>query len=283
MNISKLPNVKYGEKFSEHRSLLIDAPTGLRSVVWGLATKYPTWSFYVASGNPRHEDFRAEMFDVRIDDEQVGSLHHVYYRRDYCIGISNKRIGKKLDYGTMMRTKDVAKAIQLAKKHFGKRSTLEVIDEACELVKGAMNGVVFRHDRLLRDAREPFDNLAKKYVFTTGLPQFKEYLGTQTNGSTLLKNLDDLFAMGKEKDVVDKLFSQYKNFDTCTVVLNSGTYIVENRNGIAASYTDYDLPDYVRGKIGLLKLVQVGQVVGGVGFRADDKTFLVVTNKEATC
>lgn len=287
MDISKLMNVKYTEKFAEYSNsnTPINAPNKLAKVVWELATTHPTWSFYTAAGNGRSGvSFRTEQFTVRIDNEIVGSLHHLYYRGDYCVGISNGRVGKKLEHGNIMRTKDEAKAVQLAKKYFGKLTVHEIAETAEGLMKGAVNHVAYSHERKVRDMREPFDRIARHYIFEEGLTQFKEYLATQTtrpDSSKLLNSLDDLFETMREKTVVDKFVAMYKNNQTCTVILNGGTYIVKHASGEINSFIDEELPDYLRGKVGLLKLSKVGQIVDGVGFRADEKTFEVV--KEATC
>ena len=281
MDIAKLTNVKYSEKFNEHRiaNVPIAAPNMLNTVVWELATRNPQWTFYVAAGNSHGERFRADEFDVRIDNESVGKLHHAFYRREYCVGISNKRIGGKLDRGDMMRTKDISKAVQIAKKHFGKQSAVELTDEAFNLIKGAINHVVFTHDRKVRDAREPFDRIAREYFLSDGLDVFKAHLETKTNGSFLLNKLDTLFEMIQEKSVVDMVHSRYNDNETCTVVLNSGTYIVKNPDETVASFTDDTLPDYMRSKIGLLKLVKTGAVVGDIGFRASDTTFVIIIGR----
>jgi len=57
MDIAKLTNVKYSEKFNEHRiaNVPIAAPNMLNSVVWELATRNPQWTFYVAAGNSHGE------------------------------------------------------------------------------------------------------------------------------------------------------------------------------------------------------------------------------------
>jgi uncharacterized protein YlzI (FlbEa/FlbD family)/bacterioferritin-associated ferredoxin len=286
-NIAKLSNVKYSEKFDEHRraNVPIDSPSLLHSVVWELATRNPQWVFYVNAGIKTGRDiFKAEAFDVKLDDEIIGSLHHVYYRGDYCVGVSNQRIGKMMDHGTMTRTKDISKALQVARKHFSKRNQTEVVDEAHKQAKDYLANVNFTHDRKLRDAKEPFDVLAKEFAYEAGMDVFKAYLNTKVNGGQLLHNLEQMFNIWAEKHIVEQVQKQFRAGMACVVVLNGGTYIVRNQaNEVISRYTDEDLPEFMRMRIGLLKLVREGQVVNNVGFRASDTTFIVLTNREETC
>ena len=289
MDISKLTNVRYTEQFSAHRTACvpIHAPSGLNEVVWELATRNPTWNFYVVAGESvALGRFRAKQFDVRVDDQVVGTLYHMFYRREPHIGIGNERIGKELDHGNIMRTKDVRKALQLARKYFGKLTVAEQFETAEKNTKNILNNIVFQHERTVRDLSEPINRAAREYVHGEGLSMFREYLAnssSRSDGAVLLRTLDKLFEARETNKVVTDLVERYKQLQTCTVVLNGGTYIVKHPSEGIVSFNDTELPDYVRNKIGLLKLIKAGELVGGMGFRVNEDTFVIVIDKEATC
>jgi len=60
------------------------------------------------------------------------------------------------------------------------------------------------------------------------------------------------------------------------IYTKSGKYVVKTIDNVQ-SYDDNTLPEEYRGKLGMLKLVEVNQCVSDVGCRTHDDTFLIVT------
>lgn len=291
-DISKLMNVQYSEKYSEHRiaNLRLDTPTVLRTVVWELATRNPTWRFFATDGrvvgsnlSPEERYFQATVLTVRQDDEVLGTLSHVIYRRKHCIGVGNPRIGKELDYGEIMRTSNPAKALQIAKKYFTKASVSEKVEAANKIAVNLLNNLVFTHDRRVSDLRAPIDLAVKKYIYDEGLAAFKGHLASIPTGEKTLNNLDKYFEAKEEANIVADIVTLFKQKQTCMVVLDGGTYIVKNPNESMCTYDDTDTPENVRRKIGLLKLVTAGLIIKDVGVRVADNVFVITTDEEASC
>jgi hypothetical protein len=60
-----------------------------------------------------------------------------------------------------------------------------------------------------------------------------------------------------------------------TVVIHDGKYIVRTPNGGHQVMLHEDLSEHMRRSIGLLKLVEPSQFVGGAGFKGRDDVYFV--------
>jgi len=287
-DVMKLPNIKYGEKWKEveQANRPVHMRPDLMKVVWDLATTHPQWGFYVHKVDLMNGDtptLRINSFEVRLDDDPIGILWSVYYRNQYCIGVSNKRISAQMDRGDMKRTTDPIKAVQLAKKYFGKKTPMELLQEGYVTAKDVLNGAVWNRDRGMRSDLEALSAVAHQFMFRDEAEQFKAYLKGRPDGEKLLNHHSKYVEMIAEKEIAEKVSTGFREDKTCLVILDGGTYIVKQGQLPPAMYTDADLPDYVRGKIGLLKLVNTKQIIDGVGCRVGDKSFVVMLEEEKQC
>jgi hypothetical protein len=71
---------------------------------------------------------------------------------------------------------------------------------------------------------------------------------------------------------------QQKNA-TFTVRQEGSYYLMANELGAYEKKTNDELPNNVRHKLGILKLVKDGQAVSDVGFKASDNVFLILKDK----
>ena len=293
--LEKLANVHYGEKFKEYgdNNVPLHVSSLLHETVWELATLNPHWAFFIHKGRGRAghapetpgQVLQVDAFEVRMDGHGIGSLWSVYYRNQYCVGVANQRIGNILYRGDMKRTTDKAKAVQLAKKYFGKKTAKELLDDLKQHASNTLSNSAGRHMRELRDLNAVFqDKITSFFIHKEVKDQFREYLSTCNDGGKMIQAFDDSFEAKDKVKAVDAIYDSFRNEATCLVVLDNGKYIVQNQNQNQnyAMYDDSDLPDYVRSKIGLLKLVNPGQIVGNTGCRVKENMFVIMV-EDTTC
>jgi hypothetical protein len=60
------------------------------------------------------------------------------------------------------------------------------------------------------------------------------------------------------------------------VIVEDGKYIVQSKDSNTTYHDAETLPEHLRGKLGLLKLSNEGQMVAGTGCRVTAKVFLIV-------
>jgi hypothetical protein len=290
--LEKLANVHYGEKYKEYgdNNVPLHVSSLLHETVWELATLNPHWAFFIFKGRGRAghapetpgQVLQVDAFEVRMDGHGIGSLWSVYYRNQYCVGVANQRIGNILERSNMKRTTDKAKAVQLAKKYFGKKTAKELLDDLKQHASNTLSNSAGRHMRELRDLNAVFQDKITAFIRKEVKDQFREYLSTCNDGGKMIQAFDDSFEAKDKVKAVDAIYDSFRNEATCLVVLDNGKYIVQNQNQNYAMYDDSDLPDYVRSKIGLLKLVNPGQIVGDTGCRVKENMFVIVV-EGTTC
>ncbi len=276
--LMKLPNVTFEEGLVER--LNIDDKTEfvckdvLVNTVWELVGCMPSWRFVVRASRHVATAVHIERFDVFQDGELIGKLGSTWYRRNYCVSIGGGKIGEYAH----QRTKDIGKAVLIAKKNFKKKDINDLLatadNESRSVVRNALNDMQRRvsrsFDRLrphlihfaLTEHRAAFESMID------GLDQPKEALSTWTDAS-------------KEADVatsVDMALAAKKFY---IVVTRDGKYFVKFADESINIYDDGNFPEDLRGKLGLLKLITGGQMVSNVGCRVNDNTFVLL--KEEQC
>lgn len=68
--------------------------------------------------------------------------------------------------------------------------------------------------------------------------------------------------------------------DAYTICQQGDYYLMTNNGGMLEKKLGDELPNNVRHKLGVLKLVKDGQAVSDIGFRANETTFMVFKDKE---
>ena len=68
--------------------------------------------------------------------------------------------------------------------------------------------------------------------------------------------------------------------DAYTICQQGDYYLMRDGAGVLKKKSGDELPNNVRHKLGVLKLVKDGQAVSDIGFRANETTFIVFKDKE---
>lgn len=254
----------------EHAQINVPAP--LRDFTAEVLRRNPSWK---AIGLvPMGVNVRAfEIFTS--DNEFLGKAGWSSFGNGKYI-VSSKRTP---DHGSK-RTKDLKKALTLARKYLIPASTPELAYNAAEEVR---SGVLMAVNRKRNSYREAYDRLTytlQDYVFANwgelhaNLQTKEDYnpdiakLPEQYKAHLSAKQLQDALKGGKGKVVILR-------GDKCLVCSPSG----KGEDHVLVRFED--LPEVVRRNIGLLKLVSDDQLVGGVGYRKTATTFFVL--EDLTC
>jgi hypothetical protein len=115
--------------------------------------------------------------------------------------------------------------------------------------------------------------LMKNFVLDVKADEFKQY--AMGNGQLTL--LSQLRATGLEMLTVEDIETKFKSGkDTSLVLLSNGKYVVKTGDEVQL-YDDNTLPVDMRGKLGMLKLVEPEQMIEGVGCRATAEVFVLLS------
>jgi hypothetical protein len=98
---------------------------------------------------------------------------------------------------------------------------------------------------------------------------------TETHQTAMLDNLTKLEELSVDMVTIKETTDAFQNQKTALVVLADGKYIVKIRDNVQL-YDDMTFPHELRGKLGMLKLVEKEQMVTGIGCRVNDEIFVLL-------
>ena len=258
----------------------------LEPVIAKLAVMYPTWTFKGAGHvSMNNKNVSLTTFDAYCDDEHLGEITRRYENRDYYICITNDRIKAAMERSNYYKTKDSDKAVAKVKKAFKPKSVQELADKTRDEAAGVAQKAEWDKSREFSEAREVVSRAARKYVMGAGFSVFMEYVKNvypaqeyellKTKKEESDKAEEDLTTITRVKDVISG------RAGGVVVTRRDSTYVVD-QNDKTEICIDNTLPEWVRNRIGLLKLIEPGKFVSNFGMRASSNTFVVIQPDDLT-
>lgn len=253
----------------------------IQPLIEKLALKRPEWRFVASYGNYHSRDDADLIVDFEVKDFQVFDKREVlgvielgsysYKTKLFNFMIGNHRTSAALERANSYKTSNIDKAVKLVLKHFGAKDDQELYQEACRTAREhiiqqfkSKEGTVCRIWRDQNDA-----------TFAFMLARWDEFLATIID----TKKRDVLSKVPEIHDEVLLLESISKTGATYTVCQQGDYYLLANNGGVLEKKSGDELPNNVRHKLGILKLVKDGQAVSDVGFRANETTFIIFKDK----
>jgi hypothetical protein len=113
-----------------------------------------------------------------------------------------------------------------------------------------------------------------------GFSLFLEHIKTmaESEQNTINRARDEHDRLSEEMLTIDKVKSQFEKGKTALVIKDDGKYLVKIGDAIQL-YDDNTLPDDMRGKLGMLKLVEAEAFVSNTGCRINDEVFVLVVEE----
>ena len=280
-----LSNVVISDKLLNGRrksdfDFVVEKP--LNEIMGKVITENPTWEFrveqYYATLKSETADTRplitVAKFSVRKDGEEIGKIDrdYRYDQGGYVFAISSNAIRNERERVGAYRTKDAKKALAAIKKTFSNKSLSERLDEA---MAEAMRAISRQSSRKRGDYQSTMGNLIptmKSFVFDAMANEFKQYAVRSGQAHNLAK----LKEAEAEMLTVTDIESKFKGAGTSLVLIANGKYLVKTGDEVQ-TYDDNTLPIEMRGKLGMLKLVEPEQMIEGVGCRATTEVFVLLS------
>ena len=250
----------------------------LVSTITKLAPMYPLWQFVIPTVFMGNEVIT---FNVVANGEELGAIKRVYHGRDYVIAVTNHRIAEGRTRGSEYKTKDVDKAVLKVKKTFAPRNPKELLAEAQKEADRCINNQENGKARALNTYEYNISAAMMEYVKDVG------YAGFLAHAQTLEPRIRDklLAHIEAEKELrmeiksIEEIRRQFENQIAALVVRDSGKYLVRIDDNVQI-YDDNTLPESMKRNLGMLKLVDAGFFLSGVGCRVNDEVFVVSANEE---
>ena len=288
MNTLELSNIELSTKVQK---AINDSSRELKSVdklvdpvVQRLAVLNPLWRFVGESvtydNSTEPQSLKITEFQVMEAGEVLGTISKEYHGRNYVIQISNERISKDRTRRGGYRTVDADKAILKAKKMFFKLKPNERVEKAMKDASGVIQQQARRKEREKYAAENTVREAAIKYIMGTGFHLFLEHTKTmaEEERSKIEIAMREQVRLNDEMMTIEKIKSQFTDGKTALVIKDGGKYLVKIGDKIDL-FDDNTLPDDMRGKLGMLKLVEAEQFISDTGCRINDEVFVLVVEE----
>lgn len=255
----------------------IQTQADLYEVIAPLLHTKPTWKFEAYDGQTTYNNslYILTRFKVKEDGETLGDISVAYHGRHYKIIINNERIDAKRERGRGYKTEDASKALLAVRKHFYRLAHSERISKAYEAAQQALYHESNSRGYDTRQQQSALHHHSQEFISRNMSLYLTQY-------PAMAQHFDAFTAAQEYEKVVDNVKGEFDNGTALLVVLDSGQYHVSIGIGTdrrSEVYTNDTLPQHMREKVGLLKLVQDGQTVSNVGFRLDANVFVVLPDK----
>lgn len=247
-----------------------------------LALKHPEWRFegsysaYSESSSADDSTIDISIRDFKVYDkrELLGNIElgaYSWRTKSHSFMIGNHRTSAALERASSFKTSNVDKAVKLVGKHFGAKNDMEIYVDACKIAHESLNSTLKTKSGATRRILHQTEEGAFQFM----LARWDEYLTTivDTRQREILSEVPKVHS-----EVLLLNIMQQKNA-TFTVRQEGSYYLMTNELGAYEKKTSDELPNNVRHKLGILKLVKDGQAVSDVGFKASDNVFLILKDK----
>jgi len=255
----------------------------LEPVIDKLLRERPTWRFKSTENFYNHKNFynhsgvrTATNFEIYDGDEALGRLWAEQNWRDGSTryNFDNFRLEKARQRSRVSFTTKPAEAVKRIVKAFHLKTPTERAVDAFNTVGTAVAKVVSDNNWPLRRAKSAIE----KELFAYALKHWDEMKVHLTGDTTL-----DFPALVQADREAQEMSEAFRDNDGVTVRIEANSsYLVSRRSDggyVAETYNDSTLSDHLRGALGLLKLVDDGTAIPGVGIRVAANLYFVMDKK----
>jgi hypothetical protein len=244
-----------------------------------LAVKHPEWKFVGT-------DYRTTMlegtstiahvyrrFEVRAGKELLGHLwqDYSYGRRKDMYVIKNHRTEEALIRANAIKTSDARKAVKLVEKMFYTLTTKELMEQKLKEVYKAAEDLTSNKMRQAGYAEREVRGHIMGYVRA-----HLDAVMLNIPDSAGRARLQEYFTFSDEAKILHNVIDVLQSYKGHKIIQRGSVYYAAVRDGDGVKeLTNEDLTEPMKHKLGILKLVEDGQAVEGVGFRHSDDTFIL--------
>lgn len=241
--------------------------------------KYPQWQLVAIAANQYASDTSVNpnvtgrlvtKFTVMEKREAIGYIgwDYSYSRGDQYV-IGNDRISQQMERTSHTKTTKIDVAMRHIKKHFSPKT----VDEHFTKSITEANESLFRQMQNLNYAtRNSYDEV-KSEVISFIDSNWEQFISTLAPAQ-VVKAAQFLQKRKNHEAITSMHEASIKKM--CHDILIRGNEYVIRHNGVVSIFDNEHIPQELKMKLGMLKLVAVGDVVDGIGYRGAEDCFIVV-------
>lgn len=277
-----LPNVEYGDTMetakirAQRPCVAVGVKPFMEPLISQLAVKHPEWRFVAEDCFVTRDDHSCQAvittFDVYEKREKLGVIgrEYSYGRQQEMYTIGNFRTDQALLRARSVKTTDIRKAIKHVEKYFKPVSPSEKISQLFEQAESALNRQLrSKHQEQAKYGRS--FNSAAEHFLEMHMKMFKQSIADKETR----QHVEDYFTTKNEVQILESIGNKVHSSRTTKVMQIDNTYYVVGKGGLRAQSAE-GLSEDIRHKLGILKLVEDGQAVAGIGFRHNAEMFILL-------
>jgi hypothetical protein len=248
----------------------------LKPVLDALLIDKPLWTFQLGGVHYRGSD-TMRTIHIQKDGEVLGYVRRGYVGRKDKYLVGNERIDKQMQRRSYYSTADVSKAIAKIKKTFSSQTVFEIMAKAEQQASEAMYDTRQKKWYEHTHIRNHVDKAAVTFINGAGRQMFLEHV--QVHDPKIAEQVVKGDEVYQEYLRMDEMSKSLQSSKALVITQKDSVYNVKSGDNIVR-YTDAGLPEWIKPKLGMLKLVEDDQYITNCGFRVSDTTF-VVMNEES--
>lgn len=281
----ELPNIVMAEKKGGAHATTVTDPF-MAPLIMRLAKTRPQWRFIGTSrtiSDDNNKPWLCHTFKVYQGNEQLGVILKEYSGKHGSVfGMDSRRLAAKRNRGSYTTTKDVDKAYKLITSNFGPktadelaRETLVQVTRVASMISGT---VVNKHSRHVTGLYNISLNFARQ-----NWAAFYDYALGNGAKQEILDSLEEVIADREEVHRMQTALDAPAGSPNAAYVitLRGSEYLVNHGDDKMNIWTTEQLPPNLKRSIGLLKLAERGEMIAGVGFKANDTDLFVFKQEES--
>jgi hypothetical protein len=250
--------------------------TYLAPLIEALALKNPEWKFEATYTSRKLVDsgviYTVERMKVINKYEEIGQVGLDYTRAGKRFYINNHRVENMRERGSGVKTTDLNKALRHVDKFFGLKDLEEKLEEAKNQAHNIISNVArekyYYYQNIWRSLEEP----ARQFI----LENMEAFTAATKDVNAVEKFPEALHEMDNA-NFVSELIHKHKTY---LVLIDGMNYSVAFGKHPSETMASEQLPTFIRQGVGMLKLVEVGNIITNIGLRVAENTFVVLPPSE---
>ena len=268
-----LPNLVWAKEKAQTYNKRMQLGEKIAPLAFEAAKKFPRWKF-VGSDTWEYPDHSyINRFTVYENREKIGTISATQNRQGTKYVIGNERIKKARKRGGAMETGDLKKALKLMAKLFGGRTNAEKLATASAKLSEQLHGGNQSRQMAYGGAMQQVCRHLDDYI----LANFEEVSAAAIAAGAKPNQVSNIPGLREDYDTTKQIAEAYSKHKGAFVLLNGRDYLVRNgkdQNPLVLSSDQ--LPSDLKGKLGLLKLLEDNHFMKDVGYRLNATTFFVM-------
>ena len=268
-----LPNLVWAKEKSKTYDKRMQISARLAPLAFEAAKKFPRWKF-VGSDYWQYPDyFDITRFTVYENREKIGVIDTNQFGQGIKYVIGNERIKKARKRGGVTETGDLKKALKIMAKSFGGKTTTEKLNEASAKLSGQLHSgnaaAQAQYNYAMHSLKRDLDD----YI----LANLEEVSAAAIAAGAKPSAINSIPQMKEDYYTTHQIAKAYSTYKGLFILINGSDYLVQDGEEPSALTLSSDqLPGNIKGKLGMLKLIEDNHFMKDAGYRLNATTFFVL-------